>query len=112
MSVSQVNHAAITEGGIIPAVRSRSCAQCWAQPGDPCTVSGPAGDHLRRYLSAEDAGLISRADMNAVISSLPVVADHVYVYAADVVDDGLGAVVIDPLADLPLTGWAHAVDAL
>jgi len=87
-------------GSVTTAVRSRLCPMCWAPPGVPCSVSGPPSDHLRRWLSAEDAGLISRADMNSIISGLVVIADHVLVPEADTA------------ADWPLPGWAHAVDAL
>jgi len=81
---------------VTTAVRSRMCRLCWALPGTPCSVSGPPSDHLRRWLSAEDAGLVSRADMNAVVAALTVVADHVLIPAA--------------AADWPLAGWAHQVE--
>jgi len=83
MSVNtQVNHPAVTAAGIAAAVRSRSCPMCWATAHVPCSVSGPVAYHLRRLLAAEDAGLISRADMNSIISGLQTYADHVLIYEA------------------------------
>jgi hypothetical protein len=59
--------------------RSRLCPQCWSRPGRPCTVAGPDGDHLARYLDAERAGVIGREQLAEVVGSLEVVASHVIV---------------------------------
>ena len=55
------------------------CGQCWQRPGRPCTVSGPAGDHLARYMRAERKGLITRAELAAVVRQLGAIAPHVIV---------------------------------
>jgi len=61
------------------SARRCPCPQCWAQPGCPCTVAGPPGDHLARYLRAERRGLISRAELAAVIGGLDVIVGHVLI---------------------------------
>lgn len=58
--------------------RAVNCGQCWQRPGRPCTVSGP-GDHLARYLRAERRGLITRAELAAVVASLDVIARSVII---------------------------------
>ena len=45
-----------------------------AAPGDPC---GPSGDHLARYLRAEQCGAITRDSLTEVIASLDVIAPQV-----------------------------------
>ena len=40
---------------------------CWARPGDPCR--GPV-THIERYQRARRRGLISAADMTAVLASV------------------------------------------
>jgi hypothetical protein len=60
-------------------VRLVNCGQCWQQPGPPCTVSGPLGDHLARYQRAERRGLITREDLAAVVAGLEVIAAHVII---------------------------------
>lgn len=55
------------------------CGQCWQRPGGPCTVSGPAGDHLARYMRAERRGLISRAELAGVVRQLSAIAPSVLV---------------------------------
>ncbi len=52
------------------AVRSVECA-CTALPGVPC---GPSGDHLARYLRAEQRSAISRRTLIQVIANLDVVS--------------------------------------
>ena len=59
----------------VQAARSVSCA-CQAQPGQPCT---PAGDHLARYLHAEQSGAITRQSLTQVIAGLDVIAPHVLI---------------------------------
>ncbi|MGH3222575.1 MAG: hypothetical protein ACRDPY_28415 [Streptosporangiaceae bacterium] len=56
-----------------------NCGQCWQRPGRPCTVSGPPGDHLARYQRAERRGLITRAELAAVVETLDVIAAHVII---------------------------------
>jgi len=55
------------------------CPLCWAAAERSCTITGPAGDHLARYLAAEKAGLITRLELAAVVAGLEVIADHVIV---------------------------------
>lgn len=64
---------------VIERVRLMNCGQCWQQPGRPCTITGPAGDHLARWQRAERRGLISRQDLAAVVARLEVIAPHVIV---------------------------------
>lgn len=59
-------------------VRSVPCP-CGARISQPCT---PRGDHLARYLNAEQAGAISRSQLTSVIATLAVLAPHVIVPAA------------------------------
>jgi hypothetical protein len=63
--------------------RSRLCPACWARPGRPCTVAGPDGDHLARWLDAERAGCISRAQLTEVVAGLEVIAAHAIVRPSD-----------------------------
>jgi hypothetical protein len=58
-----------------PAVRSVDCP-CQARPGTPC---GPSGDHLARYLRAEQSGAITRESLKEVIADLDVIAAHVMI---------------------------------
>jgi hypothetical protein len=55
------------------------CPQCWQRPGRPCTITGPAGDHLARWLEAERRGVITRDQLVAVVATLEVIAAHVIV---------------------------------
>jgi len=59
----------------VQVTRSVSCP-CQAQPGQPCT---PAGDHLARYLHAEQSGAITRQSLTQVIAGLDVIAPHVLI---------------------------------
>lgn len=61
------------------AARRIRCDTCWALPGKPCTVSGPAGDHLQRYLTAQQLGLISLGELKAIIAELVVIGAHVVI---------------------------------
>jgi len=56
-----------------------NCGQCWAPPGRPCTVSGVPGYHLARWQRAERRGLITRAELAAVVATLEVIAPQVIV---------------------------------
>lgn len=52
--------------------RLATCGQCWAGRLEPCAVppgAGPGSYHLARYDRACRRGLISGADMAAVIAS-------------------------------------------
>jgi hypothetical protein len=59
--------------------RMANCPLCWQRPGRPCTISGPPGDHLARWQRAERRGLITRADLAAVVAGLEVIAPHVII---------------------------------
>ena len=59
----------------VQAARSVDCP-CHARPGVPC---GPSGDHLARYLSAEQSGAITRESLKEVIAGLDVIAPHVLI---------------------------------
>jgi hypothetical protein len=60
------------------AARLAKCPQCTRpRPGRRCTASG---DHLARFQRAErQLGLITRAELAAVIAELDVIAAHVIV---------------------------------
>jgi hypothetical protein len=70
---------AATRQQTIELVRLANCPQCWQRPGRPCTVSGPAGDHLARWQRAERRGSIGREDLAAVVAGLEVIAAHVII---------------------------------
>jgi len=55
--------------------RSVECP-CRAERGVPC---GPTGDHLARYLRAEQRGAITRDSLKEVIAGLDVIAPHVVI---------------------------------
>jgi len=59
-----------------------NCPQCWQVPGRPCTFTRPAGNHLARYQRAERRGLITRAELAAVVEPLEVIAGHVIIREA------------------------------
>jgi hypothetical protein len=46
------------------------CGVCWPGPGNPCNGTG-GGVHVGRLARAERKGAISRADLMAVLDSLP-----------------------------------------
>jgi len=60
-------------------IRATPCGQFRHAPGRSCTIIGPPGNHLARYQRAERRGLISRADLAAVVAALEVIAPSVYV---------------------------------
>jgi plasmid maintenance system antidote protein VapI len=60
------------------AARSVECP-CQAERGVPC---GPAGDHLARYLRAEQHGAITREALKEVIAGLDVIAPNVTIQPA------------------------------
>lgn len=53
---------------IIAVARLANCPHCWQRPGRPCTISGPPGDHLARFARALRRGVLSEADMTAVLA--------------------------------------------
>jgi len=57
------------------AARAVACP-CRARSGVPC---GPSGDHLARYLHAEQDGAITRESLKEVIAGLDVIAAHVMI---------------------------------
>ncbi|HEY1321689.1 MAG TPA: hypothetical protein VGF32_15640 [Streptosporangiaceae bacterium] len=69
----------IPQPDTVERVRLANCPQCWQRPGRPCTVSGPAGDHLARWQRAERRGSIGREDLAAVVAGLEVIAAHVII---------------------------------
>jgi hypothetical protein len=60
-------------------LRAMLCTLCGAPPGRQCTVVGPPGDHLARFVTALDVGLLAREDLAAIIGGLTVIADHVVI---------------------------------
>ena len=61
------------------AVRMVNCGLCWQRPGKPCTITGPAGNHLARWQRAERKGLLSREALASVVAGLEVIAGHVII---------------------------------
>jgi hypothetical protein len=75
------------------AARSVGCP-CRAERGVPC---GPSGDHLARYLRAEQEGAITREALMEVISGLEVIAPHVTIQPTREWTQGAtGAATTDP----------------
>jgi hypothetical protein len=70
------------EARLTTCARSLVCPMCWSRPGRPCTITGPAGDHLSRWLEAERQGLVTREQLVAVVAGLDVVAAHIIVRGA------------------------------
>jgi predicted DNA-binding transcriptional regulator AlpA len=58
---------------VTSAVRSARCPLCDTAPPGPCQAWPPA-DHLARWLAAEAAGRITRADLISAIGGLDVIA--------------------------------------
>jgi hypothetical protein len=52
---------------ICELARLVNCGECWQVPGKPCT---PEGDHVARFGRAMRRGLISGADLIAVLQAL------------------------------------------
>jgi len=59
--------AARSRREISEAARLANCGHCWRMPGEPCT---PEGDHVARYARAMRRGLISGAELIAVLQAL------------------------------------------
>jgi hypothetical protein len=67
----------------VERVRLCNCGQCWAPPGRPCTVSGPAGDHLARYARARRKGLLTEAELAAVLDAAGAFSNATIIYATE-----------------------------
>jgi len=67
-----------THARVIGAVRWAPCPFCNGGAYGPCQIWPPA-DHLARWLAAEAAGRISRADLAEAISALDILAAQVLV---------------------------------
>jgi hypothetical protein len=66
---------ALTEQG----ARLVQCTSCWQRPGLRCSRFYPPGDHLARFVTAEKRGLITRAELAALIEGLDVIAGCVLI---------------------------------
>ena len=66
-----------------------SCGHCWADPGQPCTEDTPGVMHLARFARCRRRGLISDAEMCAV---LDVAAPDPFTVFTPATVIGLGAV--------------------
>ncbi len=71
--------ADVQAAGPAQAVRSVRCP-CTAPPGWPC---GPSGDHLARYLRAEQRGAIARQHLLQVIEGLDVITPNLLIRPPD-----------------------------
>jgi hypothetical protein len=82
--------------------RLATCGQCWAYPGEPCAVPGALpGCHLARFDRACRRGLISGAELAAVLTSAGALASP----AAVVYDAREGAPGARPLSPGEVTTW-------
>jgi hypothetical protein len=97
------------------AARSVGCP-CQAEGGVPCS---PSGDHLARYLRAEQEGAITREALMEVISGLEVIAAHVTIQpTGERAQRATGAATTDPSLREPIdpgmlgTGEASAESML
>lgn len=54
---------------ICEAARQVNCGECWQVPGVPCSQE-PEGDHVARFGRAMRRGLISGAELIAVLKPL------------------------------------------
>jgi hypothetical protein len=61
-------------------VRQVRCPVCDVGRGVPCTPPGPAGNHLGRLIAGVRLGLLSRAELEAAVGGLEVIADHVVIF--------------------------------
>jgi hypothetical protein len=71
----------VSEQAATVAERARMarCPACWQRPGRRCTRFYPPGDHLARFVTAEKHGLITRAELAAVLAALEVIAGCVLI---------------------------------
>ena len=76
-----IPHTDPRERTVTAAERARlvQCSACWQRPGRRCTRFYPPGDHLARFVTAEERGLITRAKLAAVIAGLDVIAGCVLI---------------------------------
>jgi hypothetical protein len=56
-----------------------NCGECWQVPGKPC-IADPEGDHVARFGRAFRRGLITGADLIAVLQTLVVFTNDTVVY--------------------------------
>jgi len=83
---------------ICRSARVADCGHCWARSGQACLVPGPAsgppapvvstetgagGYHLARFARARRRGLITAAEMAAVLQGYDVFAGHTVIWDAD-----------------------------
>jgi hypothetical protein len=57
---------------ILEAARRATCGQCWARPLEPCAVpadTGPGACHLARVDRAARRGVVTAAEMAAIITA-------------------------------------------
>jgi hypothetical protein len=64
---------------VCEAARRVNCGECWQVPGKPCT-SDPDGDHVARFGRAMRRGLITGADLIAVLQALEAFTAATVVY--------------------------------
>jgi len=64
------------------AARKADCGYCCAFPGEPCAFSGtgPDGYHAARFRVAAKSGLISAADLAAILDTAVAPADATVIY--------------------------------
>jgi len=82
---------------ICQSARLADCGHCWARSGQACLVPGPAigqpaqvvntetgadGYHLARFARARRRGLITAAEMAAVLQGYDVFAGHTVIWDA------------------------------
>jgi hypothetical protein len=64
---------------ICEAARQANCGECWQVPGAPCSQD-PDGDHVARFARAMRRGLISGAELIAVLQPLGTFTGSTLVY--------------------------------
>jgi hypothetical protein len=64
---------------ICEAARRANCGECWQVPGVPCSQN-PEGDHVARFARAMRRGLISGAELVAVLQPLSTFTGATLVY--------------------------------
>ena len=79
MTTNPTDHPPRQAGAPAERARLAQCPACWQRPGRRCTRFYPPGDHLARFVTAEERGLITRAELAAVIADLDVIAPHVII---------------------------------
>jgi hypothetical protein len=57
------------------AARAVDCPICWAAARIACTIAGPDGYHLARFVTARRAGLLPTAVVGAIIDAAGVITD-------------------------------------